>query len=404
MGARAFVVVGAGEAGARVCVALREQGFEGALTLIGEEPSLPYERPPLSKAFLLAEGEPECPVIADARRLEELGVDFIRGGVVTRVDRAGRRVVLADGRAFTYDKLVLATGARPRRLSIPGSQFGLTLRTHEDALALRARLRQGGRVAIVGAGFIGLELAASARALGCEVTVIEYAPRVLQRATPPELSSLVEARHRAEGVDLVLGAGVAALESDGVLLTDGRRVGADLIVVGVGAIPETTLAAAAGLAVDNGIVVDAHLVSSNPDILAIGDCARFPHGAFGGKSMRLEAWRNAFDQGAFAARSLMGSQEAFEAIPWFWSDQYDQCLQIAGVFEADAGVVTRDLGDGAKLVFQIDGDGRLAGVGGWGPLGKIAKEVRVGEMLIARRATPSPEALASANVKLKGLL
>ena len=404
MAPRDIVVVGAGEAGARVCVALREQGYDGALTLIGEERHLPYERPPLSKASIVAEIEPEIPTIADARRLTELGVDFISGVSVDAIDRASRRVTLADGGSRGYDKLVLATGATPRRLSPPAAEYGLTLRTHEDALILRERLRGGGKVAIIGGGFIGLELAASARALGCEVTVVEAAPRLLQRATPPELSTLVEARHRAEGVHIILGAGVAALARDAVDLTDGRRVSANTIVVGIGAAPETRLAAAAGLAIDNGIAVDGRLVTSDPDILAIGDCASFPHPLFEGRRMRLEAWRNAFDQGAFAARSLLGAEEAFQAVPWFWSDQYDQCLQIAGLPEAGALIVKRDLGEGAMLLFHIAGDGRLVAIGGWGPLGKIAKDIRVGEMLIARRASPSPEMLASPRVKLKALL
>lgn len=404
MAPRDIVVVGAGEAGARVCVALREQGYDGALTLIGEERHFPYERPPLSKASIVDQTEPEIPVIADARRLTDLGVDFMSGVAVEALDRASRRVTLADGGSRGYDKLVLATGATPRRLPLPGAEFGLTLRTHEDALTLRERLRGGGKVAIIGGGFIGLELAASARALTCKVTIIEAAPRLLQRATPPELSALVEARHRAEGVDFILGAGVAALRRDAVDLTDGRRVPADTIVVGIGAAPETKLAAAAGLTIDNGIAVDGRLVTSDPDILAIGDCASFPHPLYEDRRMRLEAWRNAFDQGAFAARSLMGAEDKFQAVPWFWSDQYDQCLQIAGVPDAGARMVTRDLGESAKLLFHIAEDGRLVAVGGWGPLGKIAKDIRVGEMLIARRASPNADALASPNVKLKGFL
>jgi 3-phenylpropionate/trans-cinnamate dioxygenase ferredoxin reductase subunit len=394
-----IVIVGAGEAGARVGVSLREQGFDGDIALIGEEPRLPYERPPLSKGALLAG---EAPVIADALRFSDLGVDFQSGVAATAIDRAARRVWLADGSYRPYDKLVLATGARARRL--PGDDVCLTLRTCEDALALRARLVAGARVVIVGAGFIGLELAASARAKGCRVTVVEAAPRVLQRTTPPELSTLVEARHRAEGVEVVLGAGVAEFAQGGVLLSDGRRLAADLIVLGVGAVPEVALARAAGLTLDNGVAVDGRLGASDPDIFAIGDCASFPHPLFDGRRLRLEAWRNACDQGVFAARSLLGAQDEYRAIPWFWSDQYDQCLQIAGVPEAGARIVTRELGPAARLLFHLAQDGRLVAVGGWGTLGQIAKEIRVGEMLIARGAKPDPGSLASPSVKLKGLL
>jgi 3-phenylpropionate/trans-cinnamate dioxygenase ferredoxin reductase subunit len=405
---RAVVIVGAGEAGARAAIALREQGFDGALTLIGEERHAPYERPPLSKASIVSEAVPEPPGIADARDLANLGVDMIAGVAATSIDRGERSVSLADGGVRRYDKLVLATGARPRRLSLPGAERGLLLRTHEDALALRERFRAGGHVAVVGAGFIGLELASSARTLGCEVSVIESAPRVLQRATPPEIGSAIAARHRAEGVELLLGAGVSGFTRESarevVALSDGRRIAADAIVVGVGAVPEVSLAAAAGLAIDNGVAVDARLQTSDPDIYAIGDCASFPHPLFDGRRMRLEAWRNAFDQGAYVARALTGEATAFQAVPWFWSDHYDICLQIAGLPDAGERSVTRDLGDGAFLMFSLAADGRLVGVSGFGPLGKIAKEVRVGEMLIARRARPEPAALAAPGMKLKSLL
>ena len=395
------VVIGAGEAGVRVCVALREQGFDGELALIGEERRLPYERPPLSKGALLAG---DAPVIADARRFAELRVDFLGGVAATAIDRATHQVALSDGSSRAYDKLVLATGARPRRLDLPGADHCLTLRTQEDILALRERLREGARAVIVGAGFIGLELAATMRAQGCAVTVVEAAGRVLQRATPPDISALVEARHRAEGVEILLRAGVAGFESACVHLTDGGRLRADFILLGVGAVPEVTLAREAGLALDNGIAVDSRLITSDPDILAVGDCASFPHPLFGGRRLRLEAWRNAFDQGVFAARSLMGGQDLYQAIPWFWSDQYDRCLQIAGVPDAGERTIVRELGEGARLLFHLAKDGRLVAVGGWGALGQIAKEVRIGEMLIARGATPDPEALASPSAKLKGML
>jgi 3-phenylpropionate/trans-cinnamate dioxygenase ferredoxin reductase subunit len=408
MDPREIVVVGAGEAGARATVALREQGYDATLTLIGEERHAPYERPPLSKSAIVSEAPPELPVIADARQLTDLGVDVVAGVAATRIDAGARTLHLADGRALRYDRLVLATGARPRRLTLPGAERALVLRTFEDSAALRERFHRGARIAIIGGGFIGLELAASARALGCAVQVVEAAPRVLQRATPPEISAIIAERHRREGVEILTGVGVAGFAREGgseiVALADGRRLEDDAIVVGVGAEPETSLAAAAGLAIDNGVAVDGRLRSSDPDIFAIGDCASFPHPLFGGRRIRLEAWRNAFDQGAFVARGLLGADAEYEAVPWFWSDQYDLCLQIAGLPDAGVETVSRDLGGGALLLFHLTADGRLVAVSGLGPLGKIGKEVRVGEMLIARRARPDAAALAAPGVKLKGLL
>ena len=342
---REIVVIGAGEAGARATIALREQGFDGALTLIGEERHAPYERPPLSKAAIVSEAPPDLPGIADARQLMDLGVDVVSGVAATRIERRERTVHLADGRAFRYDKLVLATGARARRLTRPGAEQALMLRTFEDALTLRGRFSVGARVVIVGGGFIGLELAASACARGCEVQVVEAAPRVLQRAIPPEISAVVSERHRREGVEISTGVGVAsfarAADQNIVTLSDGRRLEADAIVVGIGAVPETSLAAAAGLAIDNGVAVDGRLRTSDPGIFAVGDCASFPHPLFGGRRLRLEAWRNAFDQGAFVARALLGADAEYEAVPWFWSDQYDLCLQIAGLPDAGARTVKR---------------------------------------------------------------
>jgi len=401
---RQIVIVGAGESGARVAIALREQGFDGAVTLVGEERHAPYERPPLSKGAIFGEEPPTLPYIGDAQRLSELDVGAVLGVAATAIDRVGRKLRLNDGAAIAYDQLVLATGARPRRLNLPGAEHGLTLRSFEDSVVLRERMRPGAAIVVIGGGFIGLELAAGARKLGCEVVVVEAAPRVLARATPAPLAAILEARHRAEGVEILTEVGVSGFSADAVELADGRRLKADAIVVGIGAAPETSLAAAAGLALDNGVAVNGRLQTSDADIFACGDCASFPHPLFDGRRLRLEAWRNAFDQGAFVARALTGAEDEFAAVPWFWSDQFDLCLQIAGLPDAGATVAPRDLGDGALMTFHLAADGRLVGVGAVGPLGKIAKEVRVAEMLIARRAAPSPDKLADAKVKLKGLL
>jgi 3-phenylpropionate/trans-cinnamate dioxygenase ferredoxin reductase subunit len=401
-----IVIAGGGEAGARTALALRDAGFEGQVTLIGAEVHAPHERPPLSKAVLIGDADP--PEIASAESLAGRGIAFWPGAPVTEILRREHKVRLADGREAPYDRLVLATGATARRLPVPGGEIPLALRGLDDARDLRARLHAARRVAIVGAGFIGLELAAAARALGREVEVVEAAPRVLGRAVPAEIAEIVAHRHRREGVILSTGAGVEGFSRDRgkeiVHLAGGRRVEADLVVVGVGAAPTTGLAKRAGLAIDNGIAVDARLRTGDPDISAIGDCASFPHPLFGGRRIRLEAWRNAVDQSAYLAKALMGDEAEYSSPPWFWSDQYDLCLQIAGLPDMGAETVRRDLGDGALMLFHLDDGGRLVGASAVGPLGKIGSQIRLAEMLIAARAKPERQALASPAVKLKSLL
>ncbi len=408
MSARRIVIVGAGEAGARAAVALREEGFAGAVTMIGAEALPPYERPPLSKAVLTSREEPSPSVIAQAAALEERGVSWVGGLSIVALDRGAHQVVASDGRRFGYDRLCLATGAAPRRLAIGDPEACLVLRGYADALALRRRFVAGARIAIIGAGFIGLELASSAVSRGCAVTVVEAAPRIMIRGVPAEIAEIVARRHQRAGVELILGARIASIErsADGaaVILEDGRRIEADHVVAGVGAAPDTALAASCGLAVDNGVAVDGALRTSDPDIFAIGDCASFPHPLYDGRRIRLEAWRNAQDHGAFVARSMLGAVAPYAAIPWFWSDQHDLCVQIAGLADEGCAVARRDLGDGALMLFHLAEDGRLVAASAVGPLGKIARDVRLAEMLIARRAAPDPASLTSPDVKLKSLL
>jgi 3-phenylpropionate/trans-cinnamate dioxygenase ferredoxin reductase subunit len=400
-----MVIVGAGEAGAWAAITLREQGWNGPVTLIGAEDRPPYERPPLSKAVLLAEAEPAPATVLDRDRAAALGIELILGAEVTAIDRAARSITLAGGRALRYSRLLLATGARPRRLAVPGHEHALYLRRFEDALALRPRLRPGARIVVIGGGFIGLELAVAATARGCAVTVIEALPRILMRGVPAELAAVIADRHRAAGVVLRTGIGVERIEPGGaVVLADGSRIAADTVIAGIGAVPETALTEAAGLAVDNGIAVDATLATSDPDIFAAGDCAACAHPLYPGRRIRLEAWRNALDQGVLAARNMLGRAEPIAAVPWFWSDQHELTLQIAGLADAGQATVGRDLGDGARLLFHLAADGRLVAAGGLGPLGRIAREVRLAEMLIARRAAPDAGSLASPEVKLKSLL
>lgn len=403
-----FVIVGAGECGARAAFALRDRGFDGTITLIGSETHLPYERPPLSKDALVAGAGPK--LVAEAERYGEAGIALVCGRTVASIDRAGRRVVLSDGAAFPYDRLLLATGARPRAL--PGAPFSAgrirALRSHDDAVAIRGHLSRGSHVAILGGGFIGLELAASARRLGATVTLLEGLPRILTRGVPVEIAGLVAERHAAEGVEILCGATVAAVEETPgevrVRLSDGRVVPASLLVVGIGAIPNAELAAAAGLAVDNGIAVDGHLRTSDPDIFAAGDCTSYPLPLYGGRRVRLESWRNAQEQGILAAANMLGGDEPASAVPWFWSDQYDLTLQIAGLADDAAQTVRRDMGEGAFILFHLAADGRLIAASGIGPGNAVARDIRLAEMLIAAGVRANPADLASPDTKLKKLL
>ena len=404
-----MVIVGAGEAGARAAGALREAGFAGPVTLVGDEAHGPYERPPLSKAAMTGTAEPVPTIILDAAKLEALGIAHLSGVGASRIDAAEHLLRLADGRSLPYAKLLIATGAGPRRLPTPGATPDnvLYLRTFSDALAMRERLRPGIRLAVIGGGFIGLEMAASAISRGCAVTLIEMAPRILMRGVPAMVAERVRARHETAGVVFRLGTAITRIErragAEAVVMADGSEVACDAIVAGIGAVPETGLAEASGLAIENGIKVDARLETSAPDVFAAGDCCSFPHPLYAGRRLRLEAWRNAQDQGNVAARNMLGGDVPYDSVPWFWSDQYDETLHVAGLPDEGNRIVERDLGEG-RLSFHLAADGRLVGVSGIGPNGTIAREVRLGEMLIARRATPDPVLLADPGVKLKTLL
>jgi len=403
-----IVIVGAGEAGARAAITLRAEGYDGRLVLIGDEMHAPYERPPLSKATIVNPVAPAVPTIGDAARLADLAVEHLTGARVASIDRAARVVALSDRRVLAYDKLLLATGAKPRRLSAQGGEAAVYLRNFDDAIALRRRFGARGRIAIVGAGFIGLELASSACALGCEVTVVEAAPRILARGVPAAIADRVAQRHREAGIRLALGVTIESIARIGdahtIALSDGSRVEAECVIAGIGAVAEVALAAAAQLPIDNGIAVDGRLRTCDPHIFAAGDCASFPHPLYQGRRIRLESWRNAFDQGGFVAKAMLGATDEYQAVPWFWSDQHDLNLQIAGLIDEGPETVARDLGDGAFLLFHLAPDGRLAAASGIGPLGKIGREVRLAEMLIAKRARPERAALASPQVRLKSLL
>jgi 3-phenylpropionate/trans-cinnamate dioxygenase ferredoxin reductase subunit len=405
-----MLIVGAGECGGRAALTLRELGYDGAITLVGHEPHLPYERPPLSKDAITAEAEPGPKFVGDPAYFTDRRIDCITSASAVAIDRARQSVTLADGRSLPYDKLLLATGATPRRLPLPGADGARCayLRTHDDALHIRRALVPGSRIAILGGGFIGLELAASARKRGAEVTVIEALPRILTRGVPEEIARVIDVRHRAEGVALVCGNSVTAVRESAasveIELSNGETIAADLLIIGIGAMPVTDLAQKAGLVIENGIAVDEHLTTSDPNIFAAGDCCSFPLPVYGGRRVRLECWRNAQDQGALAARNMLGAGEVVSAVPWFWSDQYDLTLQIAGLSDEGTQAVRRDLSESAFILFHLAGDGRLVAASGIGQGNVVAKDIRLAEMLIAKRVTPDPASLAQPQFKLKSLL
>jgi 3-phenylpropionate/trans-cinnamate dioxygenase ferredoxin reductase subunit len=397
-----MVIVGAGECGTRAALALREAGYDGPVTLVGAERHAPYERPPLSKEAITAAAGPKG--IAGADGLAAAGIDFRPGATAAAIDREGRAVILEDGSVLPYARLLLATGARPRPLPLPGADGpnAAMLRSLEDAARIRAALGPGRRLAVVGGGFIGLELAASARRLGTEVAVIEALPRLLTRGVPPEIADVLEARHRDEGVGFVFEARVEAIAPDGVRLADGT-VEADLVVIGIGAIPDTALAAACGLALENGVAVDDRLATADPAIFAAGDCCSFLHPMYG-RRVRLESWRSAQEQGTLAACNMLGHDAPVTAVPWFWTDQYDLTMQIAGLAEGAVTQVRRPLADGAFVLFHLAADGRLQAASGIGTGNAVAKDIRLAEMMIARGLHPDPAALAAPETNLKRLL
>jgi len=357
------VIIGTGQAGFQATSSLRQAGFEGEVTLVGQETEPPYQRPPLSKTFLTGEGDPSEVRLRPPTFYESKAIGLVGGDPAVRVDRERREVELASGRALGYDHLVLATGSRPRDLPVPGSDFDgvLQLRTLADAQRLRERLGGEPRLVVVGGGFIGLELAASARQRGAEVTVVEALDRTMARAVTPTTSAHFAALHAEHGARILHEQAVAHFTGDdgrvtGVELGDGTRLDADVVVVAIGVVPAVELAAEAGLPIDDGIVVDETLRTPDPHVWAIGDCAYFPS-VHGGRRVRLESVQNATDHGRAVAAAIAGEPAPYDALPWFWSDQHDRKLQIAGLpGEHDATVVRGDPEGDAFSVFCFLGD------------------------------------------------
>jgi 3-phenylpropionate/trans-cinnamate dioxygenase ferredoxin reductase subunit len=357
------VIVGAGHAGGTVAALLRQYGYAAPITLIGEEPFPPYQRPPLSKAWLKGEADADSLALKPTEFYAEVGIELILGTRVTAIDSGGHTVNLSDGRALPYGALIIATGARARALPIPGADLAgvLSLRSAADAEALKAALGPGRRLAVIGGGYIGLEAAASARALGAEAVVIEREPRILARVACAVLSRFFTDYHRARGVVFELDARVEALEGEaghvaGVRLADGRTIPCDVALIGVGAPPNDEIARAAGLDCQGGIVVDIHARTSDPDIFAIGDVSHRPLPHYH-RSFRLESVANALEQARQAACAITGRPPPAPEVTWNWSDQYDLKYQFAGVpFDIDDILVRGDPASGRFAVFHLTGD------------------------------------------------
>ena len=362
-----IVIAGAGHAAGQVVATLCQKKHAGNIVLIGEESWLPYQRPPLSKKFLAGEMPAERLYVKPAAFYEKAGVRVQLDTRVAKIDRQGRRVLDADGRETGYDKLVLALGARVRRLDLPGVDLeGVHyLRNVADVHGIRARMGPGRRICIVGAGYIGLEVAAVAAQLGMEVTVVELLDRVMKRVVSRELSTFYEREHRAHGVKILLDTGIEAFVGDrqlrGLLLADGTEIPADVAVIGIGVVPNTELADDADLAVNDGIVVDEYCRTEDPDIYAVGDCTFHPNPIVG-RSIRLESVQNALEQARTAGAVISGEEVPYAQVPWFWSDQYDLKLQIAGLSQGYEEAVLRGNPDSRSFSCVYLRDGRMIAV------------------------------------------
>jgi 3-phenylpropionate/trans-cinnamate dioxygenase ferredoxin reductase subunit len=397
------VIVGAGHAGGTAAALLRQYGHAGPIVLVGEEPIAPYQRPPLSKAWLKGEATADSLALKPVSFYAEHDIDLRMDVCATVIDRAAKTVTLSNGETVAYDILILATGARARRLTLPGADLKgvLELRTAADAEALKGAIGPGRTLAIIGGGYIGLEAAASARALGAEAVVIEVLPRVLARVASEPLSHFFQDYHRARGVKFELGAGVAGFEGEGgritgVRLSDGRLIACDAALVGVGAIPNDDLASAAGIECANGVVVDLEARTSDAAVFAIGDVTNRPMPLYD-RTHRLESVPNALEQAKQAACAITGRPAPAGETPWFWSDQYDIKLQIAGLpFEADDIVVRGDPAAAKFAVFHLKGSQVQAVEAVNAP-----PEFMMGKQLIGQRRAVARERLADPAVSMK---
>ncbi|MGE3149339.1 MAG: NAD(P)/FAD-dependent oxidoreductase [Pseudorhodoplanes sp.] len=401
MADQCFVVAGGGQSGAWTIKTLRQQGYDGRLVLIGAERHPPYERPPLSKQLLAGDVEPESAYIFPARSYEDWGVDMRLGTRAVGLDPRDRRITLSDGDTLRYDRLLLATGGTPRRLNVPGAALEgiFYLRSIEDSLAVGRQLRSGGSIFIVGGGWIGLEVAATARKLGVAVTLAEYAPLLCGRAAPPDISCFLHELHAGHGVDIALNARIAAFEGAGrverVRFEDGTLHEVSAVVVGIGIEPDVVLAAQVGLALDNGILVNSLWQTSLPEIFAAGDVASFV--ALSGRRTRLESWDNAQQQGIAAANGMLGKAVSPDPYPWFWSDQYDRNLQLIGDSNAYDEVITLgETGDRPRM-FVFLSSGLVTGAAGI----DAGRDVRAVKRLLQSERSVDAEMIRNAKLLLQ---
>jgi 3-phenylpropionate/trans-cinnamate dioxygenase ferredoxin reductase subunit len=398
------VIIGAGQAGGQTAYSLRQGGFAGEITIVGDESAPPYQRPPLSKAYFKGEMDAERLFLKPLDYYAEHRIDLITGEAATAIDLAAKQVSLAGGRVLGWDKLVIATGARPRKLSLPGSDLDniTELRTLADVDQLKKLATPGARMVVIGAGYIGLEAAAVGVQLGLKVTVLEAMQQVLSRVAGPEIGAFYTRIHREAGTDVRLGARIDGFEGvgsvTGVRLGDGEILPADLVLVGVGVLPNMEIALEAGLVCGNGIVVDGAMRTSHPDVFAVGDIAWRPLVHYG-REGRLESVHNAIEGGKLAAAAILGTTLPPVEAPWFWSDQFDLKLQTAGLWTgADQRVVRGDPSSRAFAVFYLK-EGRLIAVDAV----NSAPEFIVGKKLVAAKAKVAPAELADKSISMKDI-
>ncbi len=364
------IIVGASHAAGELCISLRKEGWTGSITVIGDEDYLPYNRPPLSKTFLAGEKSIDDLLIRHAEAYEKADIEMKLGCRVEKIDREGKALTLNTGETLSYDRLVLTTGARPRTMDMPGAEYEnvFYLRSIQDANHIRPYIQKGHRAVIVGGGYIGLETAAMLVSTGMQVTLLERDPRILNRVAAPEISQFFSRIHAEEGVELFTDVDISELKVDEntekvneVVCSDGRAFKADLLIIGIGVITNSELAQEAGLEINNGIVVNAYAETSDPDILAAGDCT-YHFNKHYQRWLRLESIQNAMEQAKVVARTICGSPQEYDQIPWFWSDQYDLKLQIAGLSEGYDNLIVRgDLSEGRKMaIFYFKAESLIA--------------------------------------------
>ncbi len=397
------VIVGTGQAGFQTAASLRSEGYADPITLIGEEPHIPYNRPPLSKGFVLGTQDAESIELRPVNFYKTHQINLLCGERVVGISRAEKQIEIVSGGNLSYDSLVLAVGASNRRLPVPGGDLDgvLYLRSLAEAIFIKKRVEEAQRIVVIGGGFIGLELAAVAGALGKSVTVIEALPRVMARVVAPIISEFFRELHTSRGVKILCGVTVREIRGvDGiakeVVVSDGSVYAADLVLVGIGVVPNVELARDAGLAISNGIAVDEYLQTSDKNIFAIGDCAEF-HNSFAGGRVRLESVQNAADQAQCVAKTIAGHRTKYNSLPWFWTDQYEIKLQMAGISAGHDRVVTRGNAEAKKLSVFYFRNGKLIAVD------SINRPVdhMIGRKLIASGASLTPEECADESVDLK---